>query len=96
MGTKDGGKSRTRMISIHLGIFLLYDHNSGHDLVPLNRLVFPSTLKSQVKEVGYNEFLAMVDNKPGHTVEKDDRTASMCLSRKTAMERAGLQDRTLG
>ena len=40
--------------------------------VLLNGLVFPSALKSQVKEVGYNEFLAMVDNNQVTQVEKDD------------------------
>ena len=38
----------------------------------MNGLVFPSALKSQVKEVGYNEFLAMVDNNQVTQVEKDD------------------------
>ena len=40
--------------------------------VLLNGLVFPSALKSQVKEVGYNEFLTMVDNGQVAQVEKDD------------------------
>ena len=41
-------------------------------MILLNTLVFPNVLKHQVKEVGYNEFLAMVDNNQVTQVEKDD------------------------
>ena len=53
--------------------------------VLLNGLVFPSALKSQVKEVGYNEFLTMVDNGQVAQVEKMTRTARSYSSQKTAM-----------
>ena len=85
---KTAEKSRTRMISIHLKGFFYYMIIILVMTVLLNGLVFPSALKSQVKEVGYNEFLAMVDNNQVTQVEKDDTNGeSTCLSRKTAMEK---------
>ena len=72
MGTKDGGKKPNPN---DLNSFKGFFYNMIIILVMtvlLNGLVFPSALKSQVKEVGYNEFLAMVDNNQVTQVEKDD------------------------
>ena len=72
MGTKDGGKKpNPNGISSFKGFFY-YRIIILVMTVLLNGLVFPSALKSQVKEVGYNEFLAMVDNNQVTQVEKDD------------------------
>ena len=38
----------------------------------LNALVFPSVMERQVKEVGYNEFLSMVDSGQVKQVARDD------------------------
>ena len=68
MGTKDGGKKpNPNDLNSFKGFFYYMVMT-----VLLNGLVFPSALKSQVKEVGYNEFLAMVDNNQVTQVEKDD------------------------
>ena len=72
MGTKDGGKKPNPNDLNSFKGFFYYMIISLVMTVLLNGLVFPSALKSQVKEVGYNEFLAMVDNNQVTQVEKDD------------------------
>lgn len=72
MGTKDGGKKPNPNDINSFKGFFYYMIIILVMTVLLNGLVFPSALKSQVKEVGYNEFLAMVDNNQVTQVEKDD------------------------
>ena len=72
MGTKDGGKKPNPNDLNSFKGFFYYMIIILVITVLLNGLVFPSALKSQVKEVGYNEFLAMVDNNQVTQVEKDD------------------------
>ena len=72
MGTKDGGKKPNPNDLNSFKGFFYYLIIILVMTVLLNGLVFPSALKSQVKEVGYNEFLAMVDNNQVTQVEKDD------------------------
>ena len=72
MGTKDGGKKPNPNDLNSFKGFFYYMIMILVITVLLNGLVFPSALKSQVKEVGYNEFLAMVDNNQVTQVEKDD------------------------
>ena len=72
MGTKDGGKKPNPNDLNSFKGFFYYMIVILAMTVLLNGLVFPSALKSQVKEVGYNEFLAMVDNNQVTQVEKDD------------------------
>ena len=72
MGTKDGGKKPNPNDLNSFKGFFYYMIIILVMTVLLNGLGFPSALKSQVKEVGYNEFLAMVDNNQVTQVEKDD------------------------
>lgn len=72
MGTKDGGKKPNPNDLNSFKGFFYYMIIILVMTVLLNGLVFPSALKSQVKEVGYNEFLTMVDNGKVAQVEKDD------------------------
>ena len=72
MGIKDGGKKPNPNDLNSFKGFFYYMIIILVMTVLLNGLVFPSALKSQVKEVGYNEFLAMVDNNQVTQVEKDD------------------------
>ena len=72
MGTKDGGKKPNPNDLNSFKGFFYYMIMILVITVLLNGLVFPSALKSQVTEVGYNEFLAMVDNNQVTQVEKDD------------------------
>ena len=72
MGTKDGGKKPNPNDLNSIKGFFYYMIMILVMTVLLNGLVFPSALKSQVKEVGYNEFLTMVDNGQVAQVEKDD------------------------
>ena len=72
MGTKDGGKKPNPNGLNSFKGFFYYMIIILVMTVLLNGLVFPSALKSQVKEVGYNEFLTMVDNGQVAQVEKDD------------------------
>ena len=72
MGTKDGGKKPNPHDLNSFKGFFYYMIMILVMTVLLNGLVFPSALKSQVKEVGYNEFLTMVDNGQVAQVEKDD------------------------
>lgn len=72
MGTKDGGKKPNPNDLNSFKGFFYYMIMILVITVLLNGLVFPSALKSQVKEVGYNEFLTMVDNGQVAQVEKDD------------------------
>ena len=72
MGTKDGRKKPNPNDLNSFKGFFYYMIMILVITVLLNGLVFPSALKSQVKEVGYNEFLAMVDNNQVTQVEKDD------------------------
>ena len=65
--------------------------------VLLNGIVFPSALKQQVKEVGYNEFLTMVDNGQVKQVEKDDANGEIVFvtkdsSGKEQIYKTGLWD----
>lgn len=68
METKNGGKVPKQtnpnkgMLYYMLGIMLV--------TLVLNALVFPSMVKSKVVEVGYNEFLTMVDSGRVEMVEK--------------------------
>ena len=84
---KTAEKSRTRMISIHLRDFFYYMIIILVMTVLLNGLVFPSALKSQVKEVGYNEFLTMVDNGQVAQVEKDDTNGEIVFITKDSNEK---------
>ena len=72
MGIKDGGKKPNPNDLNSFKGFFYYMIIILVMTVLLNGLVFPSALKSQVKEVGYNEFLTMVDNGQVEQVEKDD------------------------
>lgn len=72
MGTKDGGKKPNPNDLNSFKGFFYYMIIILVMTVLLNGLVFPSALKSQVKEVGYNEFLTMVENGQVAQVEKDD------------------------
>ena len=72
MGTKDGGKKPNPNDLNSFKGFFYYMIIIVVMTVLLNGIVFPSTLKNQVKEVGYNEFLTMVDNGQVTQVEKDD------------------------
>ena len=72
MGTKDGGKKPNPNDLNSFKGFFYYMIIILVMTVLLNGLVFPSALKSQEKEVGYNEFLTMVDNGQVAQVEKDD------------------------
>ena len=72
MGTKDGGKKPNPNDLNSFKGFFYYMIIILVMTVLLNGLVLPSALKSQVKEVGYNEFLTMVDNGQVAQVEKDD------------------------
>ena len=72
MGTKDGGKKPNPNDLNSFKGFFYYMIIIVVMTVLLNGLVFPSALKSQVKEVGYHEFLTMVDNGQVTQVEKDD------------------------
>ena len=56
-GTKDGGKKPNPNDLNSFKGFFYYMIIIVVMTVLLNGLVFPSALKSQVKEVGYNEFL---------------------------------------
>ena len=72
MGTKDGGKKPDPNNLNTFKGFFYYMIMILVMTVLLNGIVFPSALKQQVKEVGYNEFLTMVDNGQVKQVEKDD------------------------
>ena len=72
MGTKDGGKKPNPNDLNSFKGFFYYMIVILVMTVLLNGIVFPSALKQQVKEVGYNEFLTMVDNGQVAQVEKDD------------------------
>ena len=72
MGTKDGGKKPDPNNLNTFKGFFYYMIVILVMTVLLNGIVFPSALKQQVKEVGYNEFLTMVDNGQVKQVEKDD------------------------
>ena len=49
-------------------------------LLLLNALVFPSLLQAEVKEVGYNEFLSMVDAGDVTEVARDDSTGTITFT----------------
>ena len=72
MGTKDGGKKPNPNDLNSFKGFFYYMIIILVMTVLLNGLVFPSALKSQLKEVGYNEFLDMLYNNQVTQVEKDD------------------------
>ena len=46
-------------------------------IILLNAFVFPMLLQRQVQEVGYSDFLKMVDSKQVSPKAKTDRTASI-------------------
>ncbi len=49
-------------------------------LLLLNALVFPELLQAEVKEVGYNEFLSMVDTGDVTEVARDDTTSTITFT----------------
>ncbi len=97
MGTKDGGKKPNPNDLNTFKGFFYYMIIIVVMTVLLNGLVFPSALKSQVKEVGYNEFLTMVDNGQVTQVEKDDANGEIVFitkdsSGKQQVYKTGLWD----
>ena len=87
MGTKDGGKKPDPNDLNSFKGFFYYMIIILVMTVLLNGLVFPSALKSQVKEVGYNEFLTMVDNGQVAQVEKDDTNGEIVFITKDSNEK---------
>ena len=87
MGTKDGGKKPNPNDLNSFKGFFYYMIIIVVMTVLLNGLVFPSALKSQVKEVGYNEFLTMVDNGQVAQVEKDDTNGEIVFITKDSNEK---------
>ena len=87
MGTKDGGKKPNPNDLKSFKGFFYYMIMILVITVLLNGLVFPSALKSQVKEVGYNEFLTMVDNGQVAQVEKDDTNGEIVFITKDSNEK---------
>ena len=87
MGTKDGGKKPNPNDLNSFKGFFYYMIIILVMTVLLNGLVFPSALKSQVKEVGYNEFLTMVDNGQVTQVEKDDTNGEIVFITKDSNEK---------
>ena len=87
MGTKDGGKKPNSNDLNSFKGFFYYMIIILVMTVLLNGLVFPSALKSQVKEVGYNEFLTMVDNGQVAQVEKDDTNGEIVFITKDSNEK---------
>ena len=87
MGTKDGGKKPNPNDLTSFKGFFYYMIIILVMTVLLNGLVFPSALKSQVKEVGYNEFLTMVDNGQVAQVEKDDTNGEIVFITKDSNEK---------
>ena len=87
MGTKDGGKKPNPNDLNSFKGFFYYMIMILVITVLLNGLVFPSALKSQVKEVGYNEFLTMVDNGQVAQVEKDDTNGEIVFITKDSNEK---------
>ena len=62
----------------------------------LNAFVFPGLLQNEVKEVGYNEFLSMVDSGKVAEVSRDEAAQTITftsVSRTT--RRSTIQDRHL-
>ncbi len=49
-------------------------------LLLLNAFVFPSLLQNEVKEVGYNEFLSMVDSGEVNEVSRDETTQTITFT----------------
>ncbi len=87
MGTKDGGKKPNPNDLNSFKGFFYYMIIILVMTVLLNGLVFPSALKSQVKDVGYNEFLTMVDNGQVAQVEKDDTNGEIVFITKDSNEK---------
>ena len=87
MGTKDGGKKPNPNDLNSFKGFFYYMIIILVMTVLLNGLVFPSALKSQVKEVGYNELLTMVDNGQVAQVEKDDTNGEIVFITKDSNEK---------
>ena len=97
MGTKDGGKKPDPNNLNTFKGFFYYMIVIPVMTVLLNGIVFPSALKQQVKEVGYNEFLTMVDNGQVKQVEKDDANGEIVFvtkdsSGKEQIYKTGLWD----
>ena len=72
MGTKDGGKKPNPNDLNSFKGFFYYMIIILVMTVLLNGLVFPSALKSQVKEVGYNE--SRLQRVPDHGGQRTGRT----------------------
>ena len=49
-------------------------------LLLLNAFVFPSLLQNEVKEVGYNEFLTMIDSGKISEVSRDEATQTITFT----------------
>lgn len=97
MGTKDGGKKPNPNDLNTFKGFFYYMIIIVVMTVLLNGIVFPFALKNQVKEVGYNEFLTMVDNGQVTQVEKDDENGEIVFvtkdsSGKQQVYKTGLWD----
>ncbi|MEI3180501.1 MAG: ATP-dependent zinc metalloprotease FtsH [Lachnospiraceae bacterium] len=97
MGAKDGGKKPDPNNLNTFKGFFYYMIMILVMTVLLNGIVFPSALKQQVKEVGYNEFLTMVDNGQVKQVEKDDANGEIVFvtkdsSGKEQIYKTGLWD----
>ena len=55
-------------------------------LLLLNAFVFPELLQNEVKEVGYNEFLTMVDSGKVDEVSRDETTQTITFTSKDSGE----------
>ena len=53
-------------------------------LLLLNAFVFPSLLQNEVKEVGYNEFLTMIDSNKVKEVSRDEATQTITFTSEQA------------
>ena len=72
MGTKDGGKKPGSGNNDYYKSLIMYMLIMLVITILLNGLVFPSMSRQQIVEVGYNDFLEMVDKGQVKQVQKDD------------------------
>ena len=72
MGTKDGGKKPGSGSNDYYKSLIMYMLIMLVITILLNGLVFPSMSRQQIVEVGYNDFLEMVDKGQVKQVQKDD------------------------
>ncbi len=72
MGTKDGGKKPGSGNNDYYKSLITYMIIMLVITILLNGLVFPSMSRQQIVEVGYNDFLEMVDSGQVKRVQKDD------------------------